>query len=379
MNDDVNADLYGRDLFGDPIKPDTGQDGALAEQFRYPPFSVLNAREGWWQDRKRAWIRLGIESELGRGESLLMEAEEVTSPGLNHYRDKHKKALAYDLPDWANRGAKKVSPGGSPRPAMDYSKNQRGDGRGRPIDDNSGLTFGAFDVERYATPPTGTSIFDPVICELIYSWFCPKTGLIHDPFAGGSVRGIVAAKMGRRYRGVDLRPEQIAANEAQVENICPDNPPEWFVGDSMGIRTILPEEQGDLLFSCPPYFDLEVYSDDPADISNMKWDKFLEVYRQIIKESLATLKNNRFACFVVGDMRDKKTGSFRNFPGETTRAFQDAGAALYNEAILVTAVGSLPIRASSQFPKSRKLGKTHQNILVFIKGDFKKAVEAQDG
>jgi hypothetical protein len=30
------------------------------------PFSVLNAREGWWQARKDAWIALGIRSELGR-------------------------------------------------------------------------------------------------------------------------------------------------------------------------------------------------------------------------------------------------------------------------------------------------------------------------
>jgi ParB-like nuclease domain len=42
--------------------------GALAARFGVPPFSVLNAREGWWQDRKRAWISLGIRSELGRGE-----------------------------------------------------------------------------------------------------------------------------------------------------------------------------------------------------------------------------------------------------------------------------------------------------------------------
>ncbi|HWV44102.1 ParB/Srx family N-terminal domain-containing protein [Pseudorhodoplanes sp.] len=49
-----------------------GQSGAgsLSEKFGIPPFSVLNAREGWWQDRKRAWIALGIQSELGRGENL---------------------------------------------------------------------------------------------------------------------------------------------------------------------------------------------------------------------------------------------------------------------------------------------------------------------
>jgi len=94
----------------EPLTP----KGNLADRFGIPPFSVLNAREGWWQDRKAAWIALGIKSELGRGEGLLMTADQVTTENLNFYR---------------NRAA----PGGSARPACDYSKNQRGDGRGRPI------------------------------------------------------------------------------------------------------------------------------------------------------------------------------------------------------------------------------------------------------
>ncbi len=46
--------------------PETGGQ-TLAERFGIPPFSILDARKGWWQDRKRAWIDLGIRSELGRG------------------------------------------------------------------------------------------------------------------------------------------------------------------------------------------------------------------------------------------------------------------------------------------------------------------------
>ena len=45
---------------------------------------------------------------------------------------------------------------------------------------------------------------------------------------------------------------------------------------------------------------------------------------------------------------------------------------LYNEMILVNAIGSLPIRAGKYFNASRKIGKTHQNVLVFYKGDPKK-------
>src|SRR3990167_5788737 len=45
-------------------------NGELAKTFLLPPFSVFNAREGWWQDRKRAWISLGIKSELGRATDI---------------------------------------------------------------------------------------------------------------------------------------------------------------------------------------------------------------------------------------------------------------------------------------------------------------------
>ena len=43
--------------------------------------------------------------------------------------------------------------------------------------------------------------------------------------------------------------------------------------------------------------------------------------------------------------------------------------------MLVTAVGSLQIRVSKQFRSGRKLGKTHQDVLVFVKGDPRKAAE----
>src|SRR5581483_2911077 len=84
----------------------------LAERFGIPPFSVLDARKGWWQDRKRAWIDLGIRSELGRG----------AAPGGS------------PRPLDRERIAKAAAPGGSPLPAADYSKSKaRGDGRGRQL------------------------------------------------------------------------------------------------------------------------------------------------------------------------------------------------------------------------------------------------------
>jgi DNA modification methylase len=221
---------------------------------------------------------------------------------------------------------------------------------------------------------SGTSIFDPVLCELAYRWFCPPGGVVVDPFAGGSVRGIVASHCGRKYIGVELRQEQVAANRKQ-EGIAVDPAPEWRRGDSRYIDRLMAEVKADFAFSCPPYANLEVYSDDPADLSTLDYPAFREAYREIIAKTCNLLKNDRFACFVVGDVRDKN-GNYYNFVGDTIEAFRAAGLSYYNEAILVTAVGSLPIRVGKQFAASRKLGKTHQNVLVFVKGDGKKAAAA---
>ncbi len=62
-------------------------------------------------------------------------------------------------------------------------------------------------------------------------------------------------------------------------------------------------------------------------------------------------------------------GFYRSLVAETVAACQAAGAYLYNDAVLVTPAGSLPLRTARAFPAGRKLGKSHQNLLVFYKGD----------
>lgn len=219
----------------------------------------------------------------------------------------------------------------------------------------------------------GTSIFDPALCETVYTWFTKKDDIIIDPFAGGSVRGVVAVETGRHYCGVDLRQEQIDANIQNAKGICTGEIPTWVCGDSVNIKTLAGGEY-DFMLTCPPYGDLEVYSDDPADISNMSADDFDKTYAQILHSTVAMLKEDRFACVVVGNYRDKK-GNLRDLVGITVRAMEEAGAHYYNDIILITPAGSLPIRAGKQFIATRKVGKRHQYVLVFVKGDGKRATQ----
>lgn len=289
-------------LFGELIIKDV----LLRDKFIEPPFSVLDTKQGGWQARKRLWKNLGLQSEIGRN---------VTGKNtLNDLKNNPRKA----------ESAQKIL--------------------------NTGETV---------------SIFDPALCEVLYHWFCPEGGKILDPFAGGSVRGIVANYLGYKYTGIDLRQEQIESNIEQGIKICGlENVPNWLIGDSNKVLDQMPELY-DFVFSCPPYFDLEVYSDLPDDLSTMNYQMFSGIYKSIIHKSCAKLKPGGYACFVIGEVRDKD-GNYIGFVPQTYNCFISAGMKYYNEAILLNSIASASMRADNGM-KNKKLCKVHQNVLIFKK------------
>ena len=137
----------------EPAPGEVKPTGNLSDRFMIPPFSVLNAREGWWQDRKRAWLALGIKSEVGRGGASSTPPPHPPTVTrnkdgtLNYHgtagqdeRFDRQRAGGVDVGRQSaghKQGLKllqgQAAPGGSARPACDYSKKQRGDGRGRAI------------------------------------------------------------------------------------------------------------------------------------------------------------------------------------------------------------------------------------------------------
>ena len=57
----INQELFGMNLFGEIVKPKSR--GPVKDRFTFPPFSVLDARAGEWQDRKRRWAAMGIQGD----------------------------------------------------------------------------------------------------------------------------------------------------------------------------------------------------------------------------------------------------------------------------------------------------------------------------
>lgn len=292
---ETNQDLFGNDVVKDVF---------LRDIFIEPPFTILDTKNRAWQNRKRQWKNLGIESEVSREGINLMSTQ-------------------------------------------------------------------AFAAEKYGRTAkdemSGVSIFDPALAELMYRWFCPDGGKILDPFAGGSVRGIVANKLGFKYTGIDIREEQVQSNFDQGVRILGEDCPNWIAGDSEEVLSKFDSNiKYDFIFTCPPYLDLEVYSDLPNDLSTMKDDQFEEKYQKIINYCYNHLHHDRYAAFVVGDVRDKK-GNYRCFTEMTVRCFLNAGFKLYNKAVLAQPLGTAMLRANKVFGTNKKLVKVHEDVLIFKK------------
>lgn len=204
----------------------------------------------------------------------------------------------------------------------------------------------------------GQSSFDPVLAEVLCRWFSEEGGQVVDPFAGGPSRGFVSTALGRRYWGADLSSKLVELNARIVPAA------EYLNGAAPDVLALAPPS--DLILACPPYGNLEVYSEDPRDLSAMTPKQFRVAYRACIQGCAAKMKAGSFACFVVGEYR-LADGALAGLLSLTTSSFQDSGVAYFNDLVLLTPVGTGALRARNSFDSSRKVVRCHQHVLVFHK------------
>jgi hypothetical protein len=212
-----------------------------------------------------------------------------------------------------------------------------------------------------------TSILDPVLCEILLHWFSEESHNTFDPFAGDTVFGFCSAYKGRPFKGIELREEQVLQNQTIIDANGLDA--EYILDDALNIKKHIKKESMDFMFSCPPYADLEVYSDKDNDLSNMDYDVFFDIIKQVYTDCFSLLKNERFAVITIGEVRHKNTGCYIGLVPKIIDIMCDAGFHYYNEIILNTPVGNLMMRAGRYMNQNRKIGKNHQNVLVFYKGN----------
>lgn len=306
----------------------------LNDRFVVPPFSILDTRRGYWQARKKMWREL-IGDMGGSREDTLFSSPEINYRDLYQRTHEHRKELGVSFKEYLDK----------------YVPNDIKEREARKA-----ISF-------------GVSLFDPVLSEICCRWFTPGAGAkIFDCFAGDTQKGVVFGLCDYEFTGIELRQEQVDINNRVLASRS--LPVKYICDDGRNVAKYFDTESQDLLFSCPPYFNLEHYSDLENDASNQKsYEEFIQILHDAFVSAIGCLKDNRFAVIVVGDIRSKD-GFYYDFVGDIKRIFNARGMPLYNEMILVETGASLPLRAG-RYMDARKVAKMHQNILVFYKGNPK--------
>ena len=207
--------------------------------------------------------------------------------------------------------------------------------------------------------------FRPMNAKAVYERFCEPGGTIFDYCCGfgGRMLGCLSSKNNYKYIGCDPNTEtmyhlhqlgeyieQVTGREDSYELHCCGA--EDFKGPANSI---------DFAFSSPPYFDLEVYSDEPTQCYNKfpKLEDWLEGFvRGTIKNIVHMLKPGRVYAVNIADFNSN--GNMVAYVDEWIRISKEEGAPLFDTVYLgVTA------RAGSKEQAEGELKK--ENILIFKK------------
>lgn len=159
----------------------------------------------------------------------------------------------------------------------------------------------------------GVTNFKPAISKYIYETYCPQGGEVLDPCAGFSGRlvGVIASNKNINYTGIDPEPKTGEGNMKCASFFKPyyDFGFSFCLGCAEEEMLKIKKESYDLVFTSPPYFNIENYSDSKHQ-SHHKFNtydlwksNFLKV---ILNESKRTLKKNGYLII--------NTKNYKEFP-----------------------------------------------------------------
>ena len=236
-------------------------------------------------------------------------------------------------------------------------------------DDNPEIRKRVFIKGAYKDKPKKYSEFKPDIALRCLEYYGFEGCTVVDPFMGRATRGVVSALLNQDYIGYDVSPVTVEwANNNGFQTVND------FLGEPRAIGIIgdgceldfTPDNSVDLIFTCPPYWNLEIYENAPDELSHCKtYGEFLDKILECSANCFRILKPLGFCVFVVGDW--KSNGIFYHFSVDLISIFEKNG--FYTHDIAINKVYSW---LSSQLTRGqniryRYLGKMHEYIVVFRK------------
>lgn len=209
------------------------------------------------------------------------------------------------------------------------------------------------------------SNFRPMNAQALYEAFCPEGGIIHDSSCGfgGRLTGALTSKKNFKYIGTD--PNTVTnENLHRLGNAITDvtGNKGYFKIIKLGSELFKANpEIFDFSFSSPPYFDLEVYTDEPTQC----YKRFPNIYDWIdgfvkatIENTYYMLKHQRYYAINIADFR--YNGKIMNYVDIWQELSVKAGFTYVKDLQL-----QIPKRASTNMKKASE-GKK-ERIMLFYK------------
>lgn len=213
------------------------------------------------------------------------------------------------------------------------------------------------------------STYNPDQAYFIIDYYTKRGDTILDPFSGRGTRPVISSLLERNYIGYDTSKETLNHNRRLLTKL-PYSNATLIHGDGTSLSDIQ-DRQIDAVFTCPPYYDKEVYSGEQGDLSHMNYTDFdnrinhmFSRLSKIVKFS--DYKNQEFhpVIITVGTHRQGNKGVI-DMEHVFTRMAEDNGFVLHDKLITVN-------RASGQafvFRRNYEYGfltKTHETTLVYL-------------
>lgn len=212
------------------------------------------------------------------------------------------------------------------------------------------------------------SQFNPILAGKIIRFWSEKGDTILDPFAGRT-RAIVATLEGRKYVGFEISPKVCKSLQKSLSqttlNGSLSKDIRLIMDDSFNIKDYDVGEV-DMIFTCPPYWNLERYESTPGQLSDYKdYADFLGRFSEIMAKAVSHLKEEGFCALVVGDWR--RDNRYYTFHKSCMTILEGLGLTLWDFIINQATTFDVACVRFGQFRERRYTAKVHEFVLIYKK------------
>lgn len=210
------------------------------------------------------------------------------------------------------------------------------------------------------------SVFSPVLARRLVLGYTDRGDLILDPFAGGGTRAIMTAQADRRYVGVDVNEREVHRVTARIGELGLADRAAVHHADAATFDWSAPAGEGAaaLVLTCPPYWCLERYTDQPGDLSRAPtYQAFLDGITAIIQALAPALRRDAFATWVVGRVAHPVTGDLLDLPGDIETVHRGQSYRTHDR-LIVRHARSPAVNRIGQFERTRRATRAHEEIVV---------------